>query len=332
MAIMYSRPNRALLESLKFLSVPCLLAASLVCKYWNSVANHREVWLLLLSTTGLPGQSTLSPKACYQTAFQTFLVAFDRFAVHRYYPVTGKWRSTALSAGLDIGQFVLGKPQRCDIRAVLIGRELAFCWGNTAFRVVIVNLLSGICQSKATMVFPRRYPGLCILGNYVYAFCGSYQAKETSICERFALQLERWSSLPQATSPRQSFNPAPHKELIYLAGGGSPFIETFTPQTTSFHVVSVDFTRLDCATTLLVQDCLYVFNDLRCASWSLASSQYTTRSYTVRESCSVVTAPLAWGSCGLFLCTFWRGWKVCKLNFTTLQCEVVGVMVDKALT
>lgn len=320
------RLNRALLEILKFLSVPCLLAASLVCRYWHEVANHREVWLLLLRNLGLPGQSNLSPKSCYQTACQTFLVAFDRFAVHRYYPGTGKWRSTALSAGLDTGHFILGKQQKCDVRAVLISPELAFCWENTLFRVVIVNLFSGICKTKAAMSFPRRDPGLCILGNYVYALCGSSQAKATSTCERFTLQFDRWSSLPRATSARQSFNPVLHKDFIYLTGGGSPFIETFAPQTTSFQVLSVDFALLDCTASVLVQDCLYVFNDLRCASWSVVTSQHTVKSYAVRENCSAIIAPLAWGSCGLFLCHYWRGWKVCKLNFNSLQCEVVGYM------
>ena len=99
----------------------------------------------------------------------------------------------------------------------------------------------------------RIRPGIIYLHTHmkIYVFGGSRQGTfyldlkvDTTQC--YCLEKKKWKGLPCMPNPREAFNPCLYRDLVYLCGGETTFVETFNPviqrfQTVSGFVLPIDF-------------------------------------------------------------------------------------------
>ena len=85
----------------------------------------------------------------------------------------------------------------------------------------------------------RSYLGVVNVGMFVYVF-GSFNPNLAS-CEKFSLQSQVWSNLPNMNAPRFGFNPAALLNDIYLADsqGGNRSIQVFNLVQDSFRTLPI---------------------------------------------------------------------------------------------
>lgn len=304
---------RALLEILKFLSAFEVLQVSLASKAWLFASNQDEVWLHLLSALhSHPNQQI--PKEQYKQVISEFVVTVEKSTVHKFYPGLRQWKRTKL--GLKLGP---------TPSTILLDKQLLFCcYCGEHPGTLIINLKNGRARRTAEMHTVRERPGMCVLNEQIYTFCGAVEGQATSICERFSLRSEEWEVLPRALRERTHFNPAIHQSLIYLSGGGSGSIETFDTTALSFALLPVNCFNVKPVASIIIQDVLYVLNYAVCFWWNCKTRERGLKYPSVDVGSSSQFTPLVWGNSGIFV-LFWKGsWEICKVEFDLMRLEVLG--------
>ena len=283
-ALSASRQYRALLEALKWLSMQEVLLVRFSCKQWQLACDCDEIWLHLLVCLGYPGPYLARPKATYQEAYlnQCFAIAGES-AVLSYYPGRKESKRTALQT-----------PLKGPFETVLINKDKLFCCASD--HSLFISLQTGVAQPTVPMVISRTDIGLCVLGTYIYALCGAVDTISTDACERFSLQTELWETLPPAKRSRKSFNPAIHEGLIYLSGGRSSSIETFSPASLSFTLLPVTSQNILPVTSLIYRDTLYVFNSCLCFWMNCKTGLHGVKVHSLEVYSKSATLPLLWSN------------------------------------
>jgi len=310
---------RALLEALKWLSMPEVLQARLLCRQWLQVCDNDEVWLHLLTCLGFSGPIPTSAKTAYQEAYRQCVVVIERTAVCRYYPGYLKWQQTQLQAQL-----------KSPVQSVLVDKDRLFCCTGDP-RCLFLHFKTGVTQLTSTMPTYRTDVGLCALDSYVYALCG-VDSNVTSVCERFEVQTEHWEALPPAIRRRKGFNPAVHQTLIYLSGGCTSAIETFNPASFSFTLLPVTSQNILPTISLIIQDVLYVFNTDLCFWLNCKTGQHGVKICTLPEFSESATQTLAWDSQG-FIVVLRKGErpKVWQVDLKKMNARSVTSEIDSPL-
>lgn len=229
--------ERALLESLKYLSAQDILQIALVSKLWQTICSSDELWLHLLGPSSNLLRLQLSPapslREAYRLSHVLFAVITRERTLRRYYPATKKWKITNLQQDLL---------ELADVAMVSLGTDELFCCGgkNSTKDTFKLSFATGKASFLQQMSPHKMWSGLCLYETYVFSLCGRQQTGLTSLCARFNLLTSQWETLPSALVPRQCFNPCEHQGLIYLPGGCSATVETFNPVSMQFSMLIMD--------------------------------------------------------------------------------------------
>jgi hypothetical protein len=98
-------------------------------------------------------------------------------------------------------------------------------------------------QQLPSLQDPLRAPGVYFHWSnrmiYVFGGCGRY-GKSLSTCEKLPLSSPQWKKMPSMHSARKYFNPCATDLLVFLVGGWTTFIETYSLTTHNFTQIELE--------------------------------------------------------------------------------------------
>ena len=229
--------ERALLESLKYLSAQDILQSTLVSKLWQTICSCDELWLHLLGPSSNLLRLQLSPvpslRQAYRLSHVPFAVITREKTLRRYYPATKTWKITPLQQNLK---------EITEVGMISLGTEELFCCGgkSPSKDTFKLSLETGKARFLPNMSPHKMWSGLCLHEAYVYSLCGRQETGFSPLCARFNLLTFQWETLPSALIARQCFTPCVYQGLIYLPGGCSATVETLSPVSMQFALLIAD--------------------------------------------------------------------------------------------
>lgn len=108
-------------------------------------------------------------------------------------------------------------------------------------KVMKLDLLTLQTTPLASLLFPRDYVGVALVGNVVFAF-GGYDDDSMTVCEKSSISPTHWTSVPPMHYARACFTPCAFKGLLYLAATAARdhrAVESFSPCTETCTVLPV---------------------------------------------------------------------------------------------
>ena len=107
-------------------------------------------------------------------------------------------------------------------------------------QVMTLDLLTLQITPLASLSTPRNFVGVAQVDNTVFAFGGSGSDYSPSVlCEKGSVLPTRWTPLPPMHYARSCFTPCFFKSLLYLVSTWAKEVESFSPHTETFTVLSV---------------------------------------------------------------------------------------------
>lgn len=220
-----------MLQVFQFLSpTEVLSAAALVSSYWKETADSEELWEEFLVRLGR-GKGEASAKAAYRLLVRPYIPVVTSTALRIFDLASLSWSQIPLSSPVKLTYFMsIARLPDCQLFVTGANRPL------DTFQI---HSLSGLVTALESLPTHRNNIGLIRDDNWIYAF-GGYESVFLSTCEKYDIRTKSWESLPEALSPRASFNPTIHKTLIYLLGGwSSGECEVFSTVSNQFALLSL---------------------------------------------------------------------------------------------
>lgn len=124
---------------------------------------------------------------------------------------------------------------------IQVDRDTLLCLGGLPLssEVYMLDLLSLQLTSLASLLTPRAYAGVAMAKDMIYVFGGQDESLDgMNCCEKYMLG-EEWQPLDDMQEQRYGFTPCTYNALIYLLCAFTKTIETFSPETELFHVLSI---------------------------------------------------------------------------------------------
>lgn len=278
---MTSSLHRLLLEILKFLSAKELLGLSGLSHTWHRAVEAKEVWLCLLSGTGLEAWKLLqaegfSPKSAYRKLYGRYvaLIRGSELVVYRYQ--TEEWEVRQLPVS----------PTEAAILTPLEAGEMLCIGPMQPSDTCKIQVCSGTTKALGSRYEYRDFSGVCKVAQFVYSFAG----KDSKLCEKLDLGSGLWQTIGQSLRARHAFNPAPCAPFIYLANGNCPSVESFHTQFLLFSEIKVKPALDTSVAAVVFEERLIAIGLHTACEWDLRSGQGRSRRLPQR--------PLrAWSSC-----------------------------------
>lgn len=201
-----------LLQVFHFLSpAEVLSTVALVNRYWEETAASDTLWEEFLTRLGRK-KGEESAKAAYRLLLRPYIPVVTNTTLRIFDLTSLCWSRIPLSSPVKLTYF-MSIARLADCQLFVTGANLPL----DTFQI---DSLSGLITALESLPTHRNNIGLIRDNNQIYAFCG-YASIFLSTCEKYDIATKSWESLPEALSPRASFNPTVHKTLIYLLGGWS---------------------------------------------------------------------------------------------------------------
>ena len=201
-----------MLQVFQFLSpTEVLLTAALVDSYWKETAASEALWEEFLTRLGRE-KGVESAKAAFRLLVRPYIPVVTSTTLRIFDLTSPSWSQIPLSSPVKLTYFMsIARLPDCQLFVTGANRPL------DTFRI---DSLSGLVTALESLPTHRNNIGLIRDNHRIYAF-GGYESVFLSTCEKYDINAKAWESLPEALSPRASFNPTIHKTLIYLLGGWS---------------------------------------------------------------------------------------------------------------
>jgi len=125
---------------------------------------------------------------------------------------------------------------------IQVARDTLICLGGLPLssEVYELDLPSLQLTSIASLLTPRAYAGVATAEDCIYVFGGQDESLEgLKCCEKYISGEEQWLPLNDMQEPRYGFTPCTFRTLIYLPCAFTRSIETFSPETELFRVLSI---------------------------------------------------------------------------------------------
>lgn len=201
-----------LLEVMQFLSPSdLLLGVTTVSRYLHEIATNEALWEEFLTRLGEKKQGK-SAKEAYRHLASLYLPVLTCTVLSKFDLNSLSWSQTPLSVPVKLTYFMsIARLPDCHLFVTGANRPL------DTFRI---HSVSGYVTPLQSLPIYRNNIGLIRHCKAIYAF-GGYESVYLASCEKYNIGTGKWEALPEALSPRASFNPTVHRSWIYLIGGWS---------------------------------------------------------------------------------------------------------------
>jgi hypothetical protein len=168
-----------------------------------------------------------------------------------------------------------------------LDQEFGDCWmfclvheqvvlGVEAKRAIELNLISFKTTTVGELNIERRWPGMALLEEFIYAFGGNVTPAISS-CEKYNIKSKTWSRIGDMHAAKSCFTPCWVQSEIFLCcfhTKGSPF-EAFNPATETFRCLPVGYqSSLNGSVAFLVEDTIYIVAyEKILVKWKLAKQE-----------------------------------------------------------
>ena len=224
---------RCVLEVNKFSAAADVLKGSeSVCRLWNRASTANELWADLAERDNFTEFSHFEcRKAAYELEIKAYrLVALDEHQLTVYNCKRKKWIRQALATEVI---------KATDMTLAMWGNQVVCCGGFRRYSAYLISL-SGEVAILPDMLTPRYRHGTVIEQGRLYAFGGLNQCG-LRCCETLSLSSPQlWERLPDMRFVHHSFSPFTVRGLVYIWGGGTPRVETFSLDSGLFTVIGVE--------------------------------------------------------------------------------------------
>jgi hypothetical protein len=225
---------RSVLEVNKFLPTADVLKGSeQVCGLWRRASTANELWTDLTERDGFIefASNTEGKKLAYEMEIRAYrMVILEEYRITRYDCKRKKWTRQQLT-------MEVGKAE--DMTLAMWGHIVVCCGGFRRYSAYLISF-TGAVTLLPDMITPRYRHGVVVDQGQVYAFGGMNQCG-LCCCEVLSLSsLQQWQRLPDMRFAHHSFSPFTVNGLVYIWGGGTPRVETFSLESRRFTVIGIE--------------------------------------------------------------------------------------------
>lgn len=182
---------------------------------------------------------------------------------------TKVWNSLPLSQPVDVSQK--------SSYAFLASNSVFACGGDPALTSTYeLNCHTGAVETLSSLARARNLPGLAVVQEAVYVFCGKDdRGMCINACEFLPNLKSSWAALPNARYKRWCFNPCTFADRVYLIGGNPQNgAELFSTTAKTFEPLGISLdSGVGLTTALVVGEELVVVNKNAVHRWRLDSLQ-----------------------------------------------------------
>ena len=169
---------------------------------------------------------------------------------------------------------------------------------------------------------PRRYPGICLHQNCIYAFGGEIGKR----CDKLAVKDRVWCAQPDCLQKRWAFNPVIYQDLIYLPNGCNESIETFNPQTQTFRLLHYGTNLHNSSANFIHKDKLILLGMRGYYELNLRNRVGKRKNYKEdQETAWSVHSPVLYGQEVALVWTYGQLWKLTFVNIHTFAVRYIAI-------